>query len=252
SRAAREPGRAPLADRRDLDAAVRCSGVPGGEDLGPLVREGLPLPREGAPRAPAPARRVRADGGRAHAPLAARPRRSEPRGDPALRRGAAPLPAERGVRCAHHPGAKGRAAAEEQVIEGSLFELVERARDFVMSRLSSPATARTRASKARAGELPSGAVTEAIVNALTHRDHASAGSVQVDLFPDRLEVRNPGELPPSLSADDLRQPHVSIPRNPLLAEPFFLARYSESPGTGTLDMLELCRAAGLREPEFRS
>ena len=39
--------------------------------------------------------------------------------------------------------------------------------------------------------------------------------------------------------------------NPLLAEPLFLARYIEKAGTGTLDMIELCRRAGLPPPEFR-
>jgi len=46
-------------------------------------------------------------------------------------------------------------------------------------------------------------------------------------------------------------PHPSIPRNPLISEPLFLAHYVERAGTGTLDMIALCRAAGLPEPEFR-
>jgi hypothetical protein len=67
-------------------------------------------------------------------------------------------------------------------------------------------------------------LTEAVVNAVAHRDYDSNASVQVMLFSDRLEVWNPGELPPSLTFDDLRGPHASIPRNPLLAEPLFLTR----------------------------
>ena len=46
-------------------------------------------------------------------------------------------------------------------------------------------------------------------------------------------------------------PHPSIPRNPLISEPLFLAHYVERAGTGTLDMIALCREAGLPEPEFR-
>ena len=48
-------------------------------------------------------------------------------------------------------------------------------------------------------ELPVQAVTEAIVNAVAHRDYASNGSVQVMLFPDRLEVQNPGRLPAGIT-----------------------------------------------------
>ena len=100
-------------------------------------------------------------------------------------------------------------------------------------------------------ELPRGAVEEAIVNAVAHRDYTSNASVQVMLFADRLEVWNPGHLPPPLTPESLRVPHASIPRNPLLAEPLFLVRYIEKAGTGILDMIALCRAAGLPEPQFR-
>ena len=71
------------------------------------------------------------------------------------------------------------------------------------------------------------------------------------LFADRLEVWNPGELPPALTLAQLRVPHPSIPHNPLISEPLFLARYIERAGTGTLDMIARCREVGLPEPEFR-
>jgi predicted HTH transcriptional regulator len=70
------------------------------------------------------------------------------------------------------------------------------------------------------------------------------------LFSDRLEVWNPGTLPPSLTLEMLRQPHGSVPGNPLLAEPLYLTKYIERMGTGTGDMIERCRNAGLPEPEF--
>lgn len=70
------------------------------------------------------------------------------------------------------------------------------------------------------------------------------------LFSDRLEVWNPGELPPPLTMAQLRVPHASIPRNPLICDPMFLARYVEKAGSGILDMIALCREAGLPEPEF--
>ena len=48
----------------------------------------------------------------------------------------------------------------------------------------------------------------------------------------------------------LRIPHESIPGNPLLARAMYLVKYIEQMGTGTLDMIERCVHAGLREPEF--
>lgn len=66
----------------------------------------------------------------------------------------------------------------------------------------------------------------------------------------RLEVWNPGTLPPSLTLEMLRHPHGSVPGNPLVAEPLYLAQYIERMGTGTGDMIRRCRKAGLPEPEF--
>ena len=111
----------------------------------------------------------------------------------------------------------------------------------------------TRAQSAQAPvayEIPREVVAEGIVNAVAHRDYASQGGVQVMLFADRLEVWYPGRLPSSLTLARLRQPHGSVPHNPLLAEPLYLTQYIERMGTGTGDMIRRCRDAGLREPRF--
>ena len=53
---------------------------------------------------------------------------------------------------------------------------------------------------------------------------------------------------------DFRPPtseHRSFPRNLLFAEALYLVRYIERYGTGTGDMIRLCRNAGLPEPDFQ-
>ena len=157
------------------------------------------------------------------------------------------------VKCLHFHGTEVRKPIPSyQVYRGTVFDLVDQAADFVMSKLARAVGTRAKGSEAPVEyELPRGAVTEAIVNAVAHRDYASNASVQVMLFSNRLEVWNPGELPPPLTVDQLRRPHASIPHNPLVADPLFLARYIEKAGTGTLDMIALLREASLPEPEFR-
>jgi len=76
-------------------------------------------------------------------------------------------------------------------------------------------------------------------------------SLQVMLFRDRLEVWNPGALPPTLTIEKLRGPHASVPHNPLLAEPMYLTKYIERMGTGIRDMIRRCKNAVLPEPEIR-
>jgi predicted HTH transcriptional regulator len=157
------------------------------------------------------------------------------------------------TKCAHFHGTEVRKPIPSyQVYKGTIFDQVDQAVDFVMSRVARKVTPQngTPASEVEY-ELPYKAVREAIVNAIAHRDYTSNAGVQVMLFADRLELWNPGELPTGLTPEKLRQPHASIPHNPLIAEPLFWVRYIERLGTGTLDMIELCRQADLPEPEFR-
>ena len=157
------------------------------------------------------------------------------------------------VKCMHFHGTEVlKPIPSYQIYKGTVFELVDQAVDFVMSKINRAVGTRAESNQAPVMyELPHLAVAEAIVNAITHRDYTSNASVQVMLFSDRLEVWNPGELPTALTIGELRLPHASIPRNPLIAEPMFLAHYAEKAGSGILDMFKLCAQANLPPPEFR-
>ena len=157
------------------------------------------------------------------------------------------------LKCMHfHGTGVSKPIPSYQIYKGTVFELVDQALDFVLSKIARAVGTRAASAQAPvAYELPREAVAEAIVNAVAHRDYTSNASVQVMLFADRLEIWNPGELPPQLTVENLRRPHASIPRSPRIAEPLFLARYIEKAGTGTLDMISQCAQAGLPTPEFR-
>jgi len=158
------------------------------------------------------------------------------------------------VTCLHFHGTEiVKPIPNQQVYHGPLFEVVDKAVDFVMDciRRAVQPSDRSAASDVQY-ELPFGAVREAAVNAIAHRNYASKSGVQVSVSSDRVEVWNPGGLPEDLTVDQLRGPHPSVPRNRLICEPLYLAHYIERAGTGTLDMIRLCTDAGLPEPEFRS
>jgi ATP-dependent DNA helicase RecG len=157
------------------------------------------------------------------------------------------------IKCAHFHGTQvAKPIPFYQIYKGTVFDLVDQAVDFVLSKINLAVGTRAESTQAPvAYELPPKVVREAVVNAVAHRDYTSHGSVQVMLFSDRLEIWNPGSLPPSLTLAQLRQPHGSVPGNPLLAEPLYLTKYIERMGTGTGDMIERCRKAGLPEPEFK-
>ena len=156
------------------------------------------------------------------------------------------------VRCAQFYGTKvEKPIRNYQVYTGSLFEMIDKAVGFVMSRIDVRVGTREHSVDAPVEyELPESAVAEAIANAVAHRDYTSNASVQVMLFRDRLEVWNPGRLPDGFTVQKLREIHNSEPTNPVIAHPLFLAGYIEHLGTGTTDMIADCEALGLSTPEF--
>jgi len=156
------------------------------------------------------------------------------------------------LKCMHfHTLTKSKPIPSYQIYKGTVFDLVDQAIDFVMSKLNRSVGTRALGPQAPVEyDIPEEVVAEGIVNAVAHRDYASNASVEVQLFPDRLEIWNPGTVHPPLTLEKLYHPHASQPNNPLIAEPLFLTKYIEKAGTGTVDMLDRCRAAGMKQPEF--
>ena len=139
------------------------------------------------------------------------------------------------------------------IYHGTVFEQIDQALDFVMSRVDHWVGPRDGSGTAQAparSELPVEAVREAIVNAVCHRDYTDEGSVQVMLFRDRLEILNPGTLPRGWTAANLLQTHDSKPHNGILATAMQWAGYVEKSGYGTEDIVRKCKAWGLQEPEY--
>lgn len=138
-----------------------------------------------------------------------------------------------------------------QIYKGTLFDMADAAVAFVLSKLDLRVGTRSKGTEApREYEIPVSAVAEAIINAIAHRDYTSAGSVQVELYSDRLVVRNPGAINPALSKDELFVEHASYPNNSLIADQLYQTKHIEKFGTGLTDLIHDCRAAGLKDPEI--
>ena len=144
-----------------------------------------------------------------------------------------------------------RPIPSHQIFGNTLFEQVDTAADFVLSRLDRTIGDREETTIAEEKlEIPKEAIREIIVNAVVHRNYDSNASVQIDVFADRVEIINPGGLPVELTVDDLVKKHLSVPVNPFLARPFYLAGYINQLGYGTRNVVKWCRKAGLPDPKF--
>lgn len=112
------------------------------------------------------------------------------------------------------------------------------------------------------GDYPVEALREAVTNALAHRDYspmARGTQIQVELYVDRLVVRNPGGLFGTVTPDDLGQEGVSSSHNgyliPLLADVYLPGTdqvVADNRGSGIPDMLARLRRANLTLPTFDS
>lgn len=98
-------------------------------------------------------------------------------------------------------------------------------------------------------EIPEKALRETIINALIHRDYASAAAISLRVFDSKIVIWNDGELN-KISIADLKKPHDSYPRNPLLAKAFFMSGYIEAWGRGIKTIVDETVKSGLPEPEF--
>lgn len=109
-------------------------------------------------------------------------------------------------------------------------------------------------------EYPVEALREAIVNAIMHRDYSppSRGAqVQVEMYPSRLVVRNPGGLFGPVAEGELGAEGVTSSRNPVLSAllqevqlPDSDRVICENRGTGIPTMLEQLRRSGTASVKF--
>ncbi len=99
-------------------------------------------------------------------------------------------------------------------------------------------------------EFPPVALREAVINALVHADYAQKGApLRVAIFDNRIEIDNPGGLPPGLTLEEIRR-GVSKLRNRVIGRVFHELGLIEQWGSGIQRMIGACEQAGLQEPVF--
>lgn len=99
--------------------------------------------------------------------------------------------------------------------------------------------------------LPKNALREGLLNAIVHRRYDRYDTfVAINIFNDRLEIINSGQLAPQLTVESLSQPHQSFLVNPDIANAFYMLGYIEMAGSGTLRILKECKANNCKTPKW--
>ncbi len=95
-------------------------------------------------------------------------------------------------------------------------------------------------------------IREALLNAFIHRDYSSySNSTAINIYPYKLQIVSYGRLPKGISIKSLSEDYLSIPINPDIAHIFFLRRWIEKIGRGTVKMISQCEEQGFRVPIWK-
>jgi ATP-dependent DNA helicase RecG len=138
-------------------------------------------------------------------------------------------------------------------IEGNIKEMFDQAMLFVQANMRSPTIINPRTGQREdKTEYPVQAVREAVLNALAHRDYSSYSEgmpIQLHMYSDRMELRNPGGLYGRLRIDQLGKVQPDT-RNPVLVSIMEAMGMTENRYSGIPTMRAEMEAAGLPQPEF--
>ncbi|MDO5115952.1 MAG: ATP-binding protein [Synergistaceae bacterium] len=148
-------------------------------------------------------------------------------------------------------------ALDNKEYAGGLIYLLQSGYDFIRnnSKTRFAKEARFRVDKP---DYSDRAVTEALVNALIHRDFIIMGrEIHIDMYDDRLEIQSPGGMFEGKPIQECDINSIcSVRRNPVIADLFHRMKYMERRGSGLKKILsETAKLPGYTEqlkPEFYS
>jgi ATP-dependent DNA helicase RecG len=135
------------------------------------------------------------------------------------------------MRCAVFMGTTSATIIDRHDFDGDILSLIEEAQKYILKNIHIGMRLEG-LYRVDVPEISMDALREAIINAFCHRDWRDPDHVQIAIYKDRVEIRNPGTLMGNLTIADIRQGNVSRRRNPLVAELFRRIHMVEAWGRG--------------------
>ena len=150
------------------------------------------------------------------------------------------------LRCAVFATTNSATIIDRHDFDGDILELVEEAQKYILKNIHIGMRLEG-LYRVDVPEISMAALREAIINAFCHRDYRDPDYVQVAIFKDRVEIRNPGGLYDGLTMEEMRGGNVSRRRNPLIADLFRRIHMVEGWGRGMPLILENAPSVQFRQ-----
>ena len=150
-------------------------------------------------------------------------------------------------------GESGERFIDNQRIEGNISDMLNGAMQFVRKnmKIKTIISSETGHREDRT-DYPITAIREAIINALVHRDysiHTEGMPIQIIMYEDRMEIRNPGGIYGRIRVDQLGKVQPDT-RNPVLASELEVLGITENRYSGIPTIKREIEKFHLQEPEF--
>jgi len=155
------------------------------------------------------------------------------------------------VRCIRYKGSDPSSEIIDSAdIKGTLDKLIDDCYLFVLKNISKKSSIEG-TKRVERYEYSEKAVRELIANAIIHRDYKIIETyIQIRVFQDRLEITNPGSLPPGVTIDNIKEAQFS--RNSMIASRLKDLKYMEEYGRGIDIVFTKMNEWGLPHPLFRN
>lgn len=150
-------------------------------------------------------------------------------------------------------GDQGERFTDNQRIEGNISDMLDGAMQFVNRNMRTKTIINPYTGKREdRPDYPITAVREAVLNALVHRDysiHTEGMPIQLIMFEDRMEIRNPGGIYGRIKIDQLGKVQPDT-RNPVIASELEVLKITENRYSGIPTIRRMMQEYDLQQPEF--
>ncbi|MEA1972263.1 MAG: putative DNA binding domain-containing protein [Candidatus Cloacimonadota bacterium] len=154
------------------------------------------------------------------------------------------------IKCSRFKGETMEIFLDKKEYDGNIFDQLEKAETFIKSHINLRGEIKG-LQRTDTYEIPIEAIREALINALIHRDYVNMGrDIKVGIYDDIINIVSPGNLPNSLTENELDKGRSEI-RNKTIARIFKELAYIEQWGSGIKRIKLSCLKVNLKEPLIR-